>query len=725
MKKIIFITIALAAVAACSKTEEAEQSASNENAISIVGKIGDPSTKTVYDEASDGTMSVTWKAGDKIGVYCTINGSYTATNLEYTADESSGTTTFSPVGNGLTWSDETSTHNFFAYYPYDASAGSSKSWSIPSVQTQSEADNNEHLAENDLLACGYFSKTQTEDPLTFSFSHLFSFLEIRLIGAEGGEVVNSVTASLADDYTLAASGTMTPMYGTINTSTVTDVSNRIKVNLTTPATLSATASSSFYMVIYPGHGGETLTISANVNDQDVELGTLTIPSGGIPASVNAVTPVLTVTAPSAVEEKEGDLSSSECANTYIVTAAGDYCFNANVKGTGNVPSGYETVESSTSITPGSALVLWYNCQQTGSSFVNSSPVDVNSLSIDSDGYIHFTVPSDPVAGNVVIAAFAESGLTYDSITATDNQIDNATLLWSWNIWVVPDYDAESSAITVGSFKLMDRNLGALIGAGELLGTLANDDNAIYNASAIGNFYQWGRKDPFPYYGSAYVGTTYHTTPTFTPITALQKSAYGLTGLMFGDTPSDFTITPETATASGYDMATIQDYVDSHPYIYLQGNQYSNGYGWFSATGNYYKSLWGDRNSDDSGTISEKSMYDPCPAGWRLWTAAEYDAVIDAGSSEAVKDATGYGIDMLGTYFAMNGDGRAYDFKARTVVRIKGRFYTASCTTYSGAWLKALVWQNPDSGTLSFAKNSETSSGDGGGSIGASVRCVKE
>jgi hypothetical protein len=723
MKRFIFIAAALSVVAACSETEEAEQPASSENTIQIVGKIGDPSTKTVYDESSDGTMGVTWSAGDEIGVYCIVGGKYTATNLEYQADESSSTTTFSAVGNSLTWSDETSAHYFFAYYPYDATAGASKSWSIPSVQTQSEADNNDHLAENDLLACGAFSATYTEDPLAFSFSHLFSFLEVKLIGAAGGEVIKSVTATIEDDYTLAPSGTMTPYYGKLN-ETVTESSNRVKVVLTDSAELSDTASSSFYMVIYPGHGGEALTISANVNGQDVALDTLTIPSTGIPASVNAVTPVITVTAPDATEEQEGDLSETECSNTYLVTAAGDYCFNANVKGTGNVPSGYEMVGVSTTITPGSALVLWYNCQQTSSSYVDSSPVDISSLSVDSNGYIHFTVPSDPVAGNVVIAAFAESGLTYDSITATGNQIDNATLLWSWDIWVVPDYDAESSAITVGSFELMDRNLGALIGADELRGTLAYDDNSYYNASAIGNFYQWGRKDPFPYYGSAFYADSSFITPTYTPITALQKTD---DGQIFGYTTTEFAFAPDSVTESGYDMATIQAYADSHPYIYFNGlENYDNGYSWYSDTGDYYRSLWGDRNSDDSGTIAEKSMYDPCPAGWRLWTAAEYDAVIDAGSSSAEKNATGYGIDMLGTYFAMNGEGRHYNFRARNkAVYQEGRFYTASCTTYYYSFLKALLWYNNDDGTLSFVKNSEAGLGDGGGSISASVRCVKE
>ena len=123
---------------------------------------------------------------------------------------------------------------------------------------------------------------------------------------------------------------------------------------------------------------------------------------------------------------------------------------------------------------------------------------------------------------MVTAAFAEKGLNYENIEADEKKLlTNATMLWSWNIWVADGYVPDSRTLSVGGFTVMDRNLGALIDG-------STSTNPYELVAAIGNHYQWGRKDPFPTFADYASNNSFPcqyskllTTPTFTPIVALQ------------------------------------------------------------------------------------------------------------------------------------------------------------------------------------------------------------
>lgn len=127
------------------------------------------------------------------------------------------------------------------------------------------------------------------------------------------------------------------------------------------------------------------------------------------------------------------------------------------------------------------------------------------------------------------------------------------ILWSWHIWVV-DMDADASGVVYPSGSLfMDRNLGALT-------------NDIYDVRSYGFFYQWGRKDPF-------VGIADLSTLEFAKTTLGEKSYI----------------------ESGSDTNT-QAYATSHPTTVISNSDWNKD-----------SSLWG----------IVKTIYDPCPPGWRV------------------------------------------------------------------------------------------------------------
>lgn len=129
---------------------------------------------------------------------------------------------------------------------------------------------------------------------------------------------------------------------------------------------------------------------------------------------------------------------------------------------------------------------------------------------------------------------------------------------------------------------MDRNLGAL----------DPEKSGVYGPTPIGLYYQWGRKDPF-------LGTT----------STIQWNTMAST--------LDWPYSVSSDALHGNIEYTI-----SHPTTLIHGNTYNHDW--------YYT---GDVTTDNTRWTTserEKSIYDPCPVGWRvpdggengIWNVAE-------------------------------------------------------------------------------------------------------
>lgn len=141
---------------------------------------------------------------------------------------------------------------------------------------------------------------------------------------------------------------------------------------------------------------------------------------------------------------------------------------------------------------------------------------------------------------------------------------SGTILWSWHIWLTDQ--PEEQVYYKGSGTMMDRNLGAV-------------SATIGDVGALGLMYQWGRKDPF--LGSSSIKNG-----------VVAKS----------------TINWPDVVESDENNGTIS-YVVEHPTTFVKDNR-DNG-DW------YYT---GDSSTDNTRwrtPIGTKSMYDPCPVGWKV------------------------------------------------------------------------------------------------------------
>ncbi len=247
-----------------------------------------------------------------------------------------------------------------------------------------------------------------------------------------------------------------------------------------------------------------------------------------------------------------------------------------------------------------------------------------------DKYNRVNVTSGSTAGNAVIAGYNEAG----------------EIVWSWHIWVNNDKPAQiSKAVSYYTFgwdasgiktsagrvvkgrSLMQCNLGAR-------SATAQDENA------YGLIYQWGRKDPFFTQNSQNLsGGNVKTIVDKTNRTQIpMKGDNGTTkdtGLLF-----DFTLT-------NAQKGTIE-WVLKHPTVFVGtgGSDSSDDYSAYNNGDWYWKGedrLWGGKPFAEAkvkylviakgktengitmahdGWLSdngakEKSLFDPCPAGWMV------------------------------------------------------------------------------------------------------------
>ena len=228
-----------------------------------------------------------------------------------------------------------------------------------------------------------------------------------------------------------------------------------------------------------------------------------------------------------------DLSATETANCYIVSAAGYYKFTPT-KGKSNESVGAVA----------STAVLW----ETFGTDVTPNIGDlINNVKYE-NGVISFKTPTTFREGNAVIAAKDEEG----------------NILWSWHIWMTDQLQGQVYYNNAGT--MMDRNLGA---TSATLGDIG----------ALGLLYQWGRKDPF--LGSSSISSATQAKSTITwPSNVYSDSNYG----------------------------TIA-YATANPTTFIGYN--SSNYDWYyTGTSSTDNTRW--TTSDES-----KSIYDPCPAGWRV------------------------------------------------------------------------------------------------------------
>ena len=213
---------------------------------------------------------------------------------------------------------------------------------------------------------------------------------------------------------------------------------------------------------------------------------------------------------------------------------------------------------------------------------------------------------------------------------------SGNILWSWHIWLTDQPQGQEYYNNAGT--MMDRNLGA---------TSATPGDV----GALGLLYQWGRKDPF-----------------------LSSSSIS------SDTIAKSTITWPSGVESSSATGTV-DYVISNPTTFVIAPSSGTRYDWHYASRD--NTLW--TTSDKT-----KSIYDPCPAGWRVPDGGSSGIWSKAGFDDTTYDSTNKGISFSisspsTTWYPASGYRDDYDGSLYSVGRY-GYYWSASPSSYNAYYL---------------------------------------
>ncbi|MBR3075866.1 MAG: hypothetical protein IKH11_08985, partial [Bacteroidales bacterium] len=186
----------------------------------------------------------------------------------------------------------------------------------------------------------------------------------------------------------------------------------------------------------------------------------------------------------------------------------------------------------------------------------------------------FNNDTAPEVGDIVKNVRLSSGyILFDATGLAGNALvsvkdEGGNILWSWHLWST-DYnpDLHYDVYSPSKAEMMNRNLGAL-------------SNTPGDARANGLLYQWGRKDPFLGSSSTNQSVLCASAPD------------GVANQMVSKTTEHGTIAYTTAHPTCFIDTNIKNWMVSPDY-----------------------SLW----------ASEKTIYDPCPVGWKVPPASIYES----------------------------------------------------------------------------------------------------
>lgn len=746
IKYISMIALA-AALVGCSKNGQMDEDILHDGPV-FSADFQKPSVQSKVTHTDDGNaLKLAWVKSDKIGIWTEAEGKALQSNSAYLADQEGAGTTFSYQARSqrIRWAGDNVPQSFYACYPYNADRGTDPHKAkvgISALQSQYSSGSTAHLAENDFIWAAVENVTKSDDAVNLTFHHPFSILDLELTTDTRMKLDALIfrCTSNKDAAVAFENGSIDLSTGELD---LTGATTSPEVRLDCDFATSWPAASHIYMVFNPALAGETMQLVAVIGGKEKLIAEKQVPEGGFPAGkvINVVTDY---EVPGDVAIKIKDLGELSTSNSYLVTEANQfYKFKATVKGNGYIPAALSAVAGTAEIAPKSVLVLWYNTVQKDNKWVDACPILLSSLVLYRD-YVFFDTPKEFVPGNVVIAAFAEEGVTYDNIEVDENKnITNATLLWSWNIWAAEGYDPEATAVTADGKVFMDRNLGAPISG-------LNTTGSYEPAGAVGNYYQWGRKDPFPaisdYTNSqpCEYSNLLFSTPTYTPVKALQingQSAAGtLDGQMFGyrtksdggfDTNNAWNliarndISSDKTTKNGVYVS----YAVEHPYKYIFNKtvSFGNYYTWINADDASYKSFWGDSDH-------QKTLFDPCPAGWRVSSKDEAEKFLSVAVN-ATMAANKVGYEYQGHYIPLTSlrkheNGLVGYSCLPAQVKIESTFWTSTpYGSYAYAYraslkTRAKYWEEYEKGNKTF-EDYELIGLGGYSADSCPVRCVKE
>ena len=654
--------------------------------------------------------NMSWKASDRIGMFSNRTNPQ---NVALTVAASSA-----GQANGLFYTDlaidKNNEYDFILYYPYSGECeGSVVKGRIPKNISQRGLDISRTASYNLYVGRSGLNDAGIKGSSKVTLKPIFDVVEIKLksdlyAGCSLDKVVikNVAGKELSGTWAFDLAG------GSLS---FLDSEDEIEINVT-ESELSNTGTSIFF----PVNGQESYNELLNIEITLTKGERILVLSGEANVTLSTEISIDNFSVSGAEDESinladpNGD-GVTETANCYIAGRPGmAYRFPATVMGNGYVTPkddsyqvGAGVLGSSPGITPVplapvSAKILW-----------QTSPALLTNVTLKND-YVYFVVNGEIggtlEAGNAVIAVYSGENCTGD-------------ILWSWHIWVT-DADIESSLQTwkvhpdLSSYsayqnpQLMDRNLGALSQRG-FEQTGKNGDYGLY--------YQWGRKDPF-------VGSDDTKWASNT-----MRATYNSNGdLISVDANASVEFSSEVKWSFVKKVHLTRTNLGKYPMTFYYSGTTKNNQFWMDEI---CHDLWGCPGyADESNNIGHKTIYDPCPPGYRVmnaYVATGFTSKLGGGKYADVgngSDIINYGnfiTNKEALQIKTEGGSIAYIPATGMMYFEKVPYPAQRIGSYGYLWTaKMTSGYSSQAYRLHFDSNNFNSMGRGYVSYGHNVRCEK-
>lgn len=376
-----------------------------------------------------------------------------------------------------------------------------------------------------------------------------------------------------------------------------------------------------------------------------------------------------------------ELDAEGNSNCYIISYPGTYTFDVSFPGNGQLP--YETTYSELCL-PSSGKFFTDDYANYAVDWLWASGASFDAAG-GVDGVV--TVGMDENKGELVVKPQGTSELSGNLVVALHKK-NSTDIIWTWHIWfckpVLQNYNFPNTRVSIPinneNWYMFDRNLGA-------------ETNELGEVTSYGLYYQLGRHVPF------ITPTSNGTWPTNTKTTYVNSDFgqnWGVSTMTIGNTYAQ-PMTMNTGKTTG----TTSD-----------ANIYT--YAWVT--------------SDQPATDNSKTIFDPCPLGYKLPITREWDsfknceweaadpAAICSGvfgygalySATAYTNYSSLNTDTYGDVAAIiNARQAAGDYWTSTT---EGRVYTI--TAYAGVdnLTSTLTTNFPNAGVITVSRSGNSNSG---------------
>ena len=477
--------------------------------------------------------------------------------------------------------DGTTTVNYVGWYPYEGSTFTNPDTGKSTVTFTVPAD-----AYTDILYSNISSGTRLKGFNTMVFSHAFVKYSIKAYAMEAntdGSTVESV-------WGVPVKVELEKMPAVCELALPSSVNDAVTVNSTGEQTLSRDVAANglqegisnakdLTYFLAPAPADDILRIKVTTKKGETEVvksQTLSIAREFQPGKHYQIylrfTTHGTINAEVTVEDWQAggfvgvesntgiyyDLSETHTANSYMVSSANRYCFNATVRG-----NGYTGAAG----IPGAPTDIYKVGEPTTAEIIWTDLVSSTKENLDD----YFSLVSKVEEGRVFFNVKSYNGAMKEGNVVVGVRDISGNLLWTWHLWLT-DRPAEQGY--KNGFAVQDRDMGATA-------YKPTGDQGTIN----GLYYQWGRPTPLP----------------------LGKKVYAPLSVP-GD---DGTLNREVVftydeTADNANPPSIISRVKA-PTTYFKAKA-------TSSEGDLTKNLWGWRTETDEYA---KTIYDPCPPGYRM------------------------------------------------------------------------------------------------------------